>query len=111
MELNRLTADKEDSTDWKENKKRRANSDPSPYKPLKPEGDPRERTPLRSPKPPLEMTAADKRIANGEVAFSVVFPSPLLPKHYVPQRRNSAPEEVTIHGTPGRCYEAERIRQ
>ena len=64
MELNRLTTDKkEDSSDWKDLKKRtRAQSDPSPHKP---EDDLRERTPLRSPKLPLEMTAEKKRIENG----------------------------------------------
>ena len=65
MELNRITVDKEESSEWKEAKKRpRAQSDPSPHKP---EGDNRwrERTPLRSPKPPLEFTPEKTRIANG----------------------------------------------
>ena len=62
MELNRITADKEESSDWKEAKKRpRAQSDPSPHKP---EADNRW-TPLRSPKPPLEFTPEKTRIANG----------------------------------------------
>ena len=62
MELNRITADKEESSDWKEAKKRpRAQSDPSPHKP---EGDNRWK-PLRSQKPPLEFTPEKTRIANG----------------------------------------------
>ena len=62
MELNRITADKEESSDWKEAKKRqRAQSDPSPHKP---EADNRWQ-PLRSPKPPLEFTPEKTRIANG----------------------------------------------
>ena len=61
MELNRITADKEESSDWKEAKKRpRAQSDPSPHKP---EADNRWQ-PLRSPKPPLEFTPEKTRIAN-----------------------------------------------
>ena len=60
MEVNRLTADK-DENEWKEVKKReRAKSDPSPYKP---EGAPK--AALRPPKPPQEFTAAAKRIENG----------------------------------------------
>ena len=63
MELNRLTADKEEHNDWKEvTKRQRAKSDPSQYTP---EGEAKERAPLRSPKPPLEMTAAAERIKNG----------------------------------------------
>jgi len=63
MELNRITVDKEKSSDWKEAKKRaRAQSDPSPHKP---EGEVKERPPLRSWKPPLEFTAEKDRIKNG----------------------------------------------
>ena len=64
MELNRLTYDKEERKDWQDVKKKRerAQSDPSPHKP---EGDVKERTPLRSWKPPLEFTAEKKRIENG----------------------------------------------
>ena len=62
MELNRITVDKEESSEWKETKKRpRAQSDPSPHKP---EADNRWQ-PLRSPKPPLEFTPEKTRIANG----------------------------------------------
>ena len=69
MELNRITADKKESTDWKEAKKRlRAQSDPSPHKP---EADNRwkDRPPLRSQKPPLEFTPEKTRIANGPCSW------------------------------------------
>jgi len=59
-----LTYDKEERKDWQDVKKKRerAQSDPSPHKP---EGDVKERTLLRSWKPPLEFTAEKTRIENG----------------------------------------------